>query len=66
MLIKWCYQDLLINQNAFMKQYIFDGVTSLYGLDPLPPMSHFVIFLADPLPFTRVKYFLNGPLYAIM
>ena len=32
-----------------LKQFI-EGVTSLLGLDPLPPMSHFVIVLANPLP----------------
>ena len=31
-----------------LKEYIFEGMTPLFGLDPQPPMSHFVIFLDNP------------------
>ena len=45
-------------ENMTLKQYEFEhlkrdflmGVTSLFALTPLPPMSHFVTVLANPPP----------------
>ena len=45
----------------FSKQYIFEEVTSLFGLDLLPPMSHIIIFFGNPRSPRWATYFLNDP-----
>ena len=46
--------------NAILKHYIFEGVTSFFDLDPLPPISNFGICLANPLTTKGMTCFLNG------
>ena len=45
----------------------FEGVTSHFDLDPLPPMSHFIIFLANSLPLGEWHTFdLNDSLLTLL
>ena len=42
-----------------LKRSFFEVLTSLFGLTPLPPLSHFATILIDPPPPPRpVTYFL--------
>ena len=44
----------------FLKQYNIEELRSSFRLGPLPPMTHFVTFLADLPPPKRVTCIMNG------
>ena len=52
----------LVRQSKCVKQYIFEGVTLLFGLDHLP-LCHLLSSFLQPPPSSASDILLNGPFF---